>query len=58
MRNRAPTLCATVRNCARLCRKFFFWPETGALKEDLLSWLAKYKPQLAVYEARLRHCSH
>ena len=28
---------------------------TGAPKEDLLSWLAKYKPQLAVYEAQLWH---
>ena len=27
---------------------------TGAPKEDLLSWLAKYEPQLAVYEARLQ----
>ena len=27
---------------------------TGAPKEDLLCWLAKYKPQMAVYEAKLR----
>ena len=27
---------------------------TGASKKDLLSWLAKYKAQMVVYEARLR----